>query len=180
MYSCFTILSWFLPCINVNWPSVYICPLPLEHPPHLPLLLPCRLSQSTSLSFLHHTANSHWLSLFHLVTYLFQYYSQFVPPSPIPLRPQVCSLCLHLHPALQIHSSVLSPRFHMYVSVYDIYISLSDSLCVIGPRFTHYIRLAQICSFLWLSSIPLYICSKASLSSRRWTSRLLLWPIYCK
>ena len=35
--NCFTILCWFLPHINMNQPQVYICPLPLESPPHLPL-----------------------------------------------------------------------------------------------------------------------------------------------
>ena len=35
--NCFTILCWFLLCINMNQPKVYICPLPLELF-HLPLL----------------------------------------------------------------------------------------------------------------------------------------------
>ena len=35
--NCFTILCWFLLCINTNQPKVYICPLPLELF-HLPLL----------------------------------------------------------------------------------------------------------------------------------------------
>ena len=35
--NCFTILCWFLLCINTNRPKVYICTLPLELF-HLPLL----------------------------------------------------------------------------------------------------------------------------------------------
>ena len=34
--NCFTTLCWFLPCINMNQPLVYICPLPFETPSHLP------------------------------------------------------------------------------------------------------------------------------------------------
>ena len=34
--NCFTVLSWFLSYINMNQPQVYLCPLPLEPPFHLP------------------------------------------------------------------------------------------------------------------------------------------------
>ena len=54
---------------------------------------PSRLSQSTGLSSLHHTANSNQLSVLHMVMYIFQCYSlnsSHVLPSP--LCPQVCSL----------------------------------------------------------------------------------------
>ena len=34
--NCFTMLCWFLPYNNVNQLLVYICPLPLEPPSHLP------------------------------------------------------------------------------------------------------------------------------------------------
>ena len=45
-----------------------------------------RLSQSTGLSSPHQTANSHWLSIFHMVIYMFQCYSQLTPPpQPISL-----------------------------------------------------------------------------------------------
>ena len=33
---CFTILCWLLPHININQSQVYICPLSLEPPSHLP------------------------------------------------------------------------------------------------------------------------------------------------
>ena len=103
-------------------------PSPLNIPPPPTPPHPSRLSQSTILSSLHHTANPPWLLMFHMVMCMFQYYSRFVPPSRPPLCHQVCPLRLHLHPALQIHSSMLSPRFHVYVSGYDVYISLSDFL----------------------------------------------------
>ena len=66
--NCFTILCWFLPYINMNQPQVYICALPLEPSSHLsPPSHPSRLSQNTGLSSLYHTANSHWLSILHIV-----------------------------------------------------------------------------------------------------------------
>ena len=62
--------------LNMNQPKVYICPLPLKPPSHLPPpLLHPRLSQSTHLGFLHHTANSHQLSPLYMVMYMFQHYS---------------------------------------------------------------------------------------------------------
>ena len=90
----FALLCWFLPYTNVNQPQVCICPLPLEPPSHPPTPShPSRLSQSTGLSSLHHTANSNQLSVLHMVMYMFQCYSlnsSHVLPSP--LCPQVCSL----------------------------------------------------------------------------------------
>ena len=69
----------------MNQPQVYTCPLSLEPPSHLP---PhpnsSRLSYSSGLSSLSHTANSHWLSVLHMVEYMIlsMILSQFVPPSP--------------------------------------------------------------------------------------------------
>ena len=37
--NCFTILCWFLPCINMNQPQVYVCPLPLETPSNQQIFL---------------------------------------------------------------------------------------------------------------------------------------------
>ena len=68
----FTILCGFLPYINVNQPQFYIHPLPLEHPLPSPTASHLsRLSQSTRLSSMCHTANSHWLSILHTVMYMF-------------------------------------------------------------------------------------------------------------
>ena len=54
---------------------------------------PSRLSQSTSLSFLHHTANFFWLSISHMVIYKFPCYSvSSSHPLLPPLCPQVCAL----------------------------------------------------------------------------------------
>ena len=48
----------------MNQPQVYLCPLSLQ-----PLSHSSRLLQSTGLSSLSHTANSHWLSMLHMVMY---------------------------------------------------------------------------------------------------------------
>ena len=73
-------------------------PLPLAAPSHLPPH-PTPLGHHrapTRLSSLHHTADSHWLSIFTHGVYVSTLLSQFVPPFPPPLYPQVCSPCLHL------------------------------------------------------------------------------------
>ena len=57
-----------------------------------------RLSQSTSLSSLSHTANSHWLSVLHMVVYILLCSSLHLShPLLPPLCPQLCSLCIHLY-----------------------------------------------------------------------------------
>ena len=81
-----------LPYINMNPPQVYTCspswnPLPPPTPPH-----PSRLSQSTGLSSLHHTANFPWLPLFHMVMYMC-FPSWTLHPPPSPYHPSGSSQC---------------------------------------------------------------------------------------
>ena len=54
---------------------------------------PSRLIQSPCLSSLRHTANFHWLSVLHIVMYVFMLLSWFVPPFP-PLSPQCFKVLL--------------------------------------------------------------------------------------
>ena len=66
---------------------------------------PSRLSQSPSLSSLSHTANSHWLSILHMLVYMFSCYClhatlSILPPSPSCSRPLVSS-------PLRAHKSAL-------------------------------------------------------------------------
>ena len=58
-----------------------------------------RLSQSTGLSSLSHTANSHWLCVLHMVQYMFPCYCLH---SAHPLLP----CCVHKPDILAIHLSV--------------------------------------------------------------------------
>ena len=61
--------------------------LPPPSPSH-----PSRLSQSPDLSSLSHTANSHWLSILHMVVYMFPCYSLHPPTLFFPCTP--VSICL--------------------------------------------------------------------------------------
>ena len=89
-----------------------------------------RFSQSTSLSSLRHAAYSHWLSILQMVIYMFSCYSGHSSHSLLPsLCPKICFLCLCLHSALQIGSSV--PSFQIsYICINIWYFSLSDLLKV--------------------------------------------------
>ena len=105
-----------------------------------------RLSQSTSLSSLSHTANSHWLSTLQRVVYMLPHCSLSVPPSPSTHLPtcvhkSVLYVCVSIA-ALQIGSSVLSFQIP-YISINIWYLFFSfwlTSLCIIGSRFNHLIR----------------------------------------
>ena len=76
---------------------------------------------------LHHTSNSHWLSVLYMVMYVFQGYS-LESSHTLPLCPKVCSLCLCLLycPAHRIISTV--SRFHIHALIYNIGLSFSDLL----------------------------------------------------
>ena len=50
-------------------------------------------SQSTGVSSLHHTANSHWLSVLHMVIFMFQCCSLHSAHPLLPPLCPVCSLC---------------------------------------------------------------------------------------
>ena len=56
-------------------------------------------ARALALSCLRHTANSHWLSVLHMVMYMFQWYSPnslypLLPPRPSVSTSQICSLHL--------------------------------------------------------------------------------------
>ena len=55
---------WFLPYINMSQPQVYVCPLPLGPPSHdPPHPTPLGYHRAPALDSLHHTTNSHQLSI---------------------------------------------------------------------------------------------------------------------
>ena len=61
------------------------------------------------------------------------------------------------------------PLDSIYICINIRYLFFSfwlTSLCITGSRFTHLTRTTQICFSLWLSNIPLYICTTSSLSIR--------------
>ena len=69
--NCFIMFYWFLPYLNLNQPQGYVCPLPLEHPSHLPPH-PTPLSgftHSTGLSSICHSANVQSMQAAHTAQY---------------------------------------------------------------------------------------------------------------
>ena len=97
---------------------------------------------STGLSSLSHTANSPWLSILHMVVYMFPCYSLMSSHPLLPLLcPKVCLLHVRLLcPAYRIISTIfLVP----YTCINIWYLSFSfwlTSLCIIGSRFIHLVR----------------------------------------
>ena len=95
-------------------PDIYMSPpsstpLPSPSPSH-----PSGLSQGTELSSLCHTANSHWLSILHMVIDMFPCCSLDLSHPLLPqLCPQICSLCLCLHscPADRFISTVFPDSY---------------------------------------------------------------------
>ena len=93
----------------------------------------------------------------HRSVYMSMLFSQSVPPSPSPpLWPHVRSLhpCLYSCPANRFICTIF-----FNVLIYDICFSLSDLLHSVwqtqGPSTSP--QMTQFCSFLWLSSIPLFV-----------------------
>ena len=124
-------MCWFLPYIKMNQtyvPSLMALP-PTPTPSHT-----SRLSQSTSLSSLSHTANSYWLSILHMIVYMFLCHPLHSSHRLLSLLPSLTSISVSpfsmsaspLLPCKWEHQYHLS-RFHIYALIY-IYVFLSDLL----------------------------------------------------
>jgi len=124
----------------MNQPEVYISPLPLEPPSHLPPHpTPLGGHRAPALGSLYHTANSHWLSIhIHMFMYMFQCYSlKSSHPFLSPLCSKVCLLCC---PANRIISIIFLDSTY-YALIHCRSLSLSDLLhCITGSKFIHLIR----------------------------------------
>ena len=111
----------------------------------------------------------------HISVYMSIPISQFITPQPPPTLPLsllgvhifVLYICVSIS-ALQTSSSVPFSRFHIYALIYDICFSLSDLLHSVWQSLdaSTSLQMTQFRSFLWLSNIPLYICTTSSLSVR--------------
>ena len=89
---------------------------PANNPTHLPPHAIPPGCQSTHRAW-SLGANSHWLSVLHMVTYIFQCYSlKSSHPLLLPLSPKVCSLCLCLLgcPACRIISILFLDSIYMH------------------------------------------------------------------
>ena len=127
-------------CYTSTWISHrYTHLLPLEPPFHLlsfPIPLGC--PRALDLSSPCHRASSHWRSISHVGMYVFRCYSfNSSLPHRLPLCPQICPLCLHLHCCL---ANRLISTIFLYSIIYDMCFSLYDltSLCIISSRFIHF------------------------------------------
>ena len=109
--SCFTMLSWFLPCINMNQSYIHVWPLLLEPLSLLPSHpTPLGYHRAPDLSSLHYTVNFHWVSNFTYGSiYVSNLLSQIILPSSSPtVSISLLSMSASSIAALQIDSSVPS------------------------------------------------------------------------
>ena len=97
----------------------------------------------------------------------------FVSQSPSSSHPPLPALCPQVHSLCPCFCSrpgtgFISTGFLDYTNVlmYNVWFSLFNLLHsvrqALGPSTS--LKMTQICSFLWLSNIPLYICTTSSLS----------------
>ena len=122
---------------------------------------PSRLIQSPCLSFLSHTANSLLAIYFTHVNISFHVTLSIhlTLSSPLPMSTSLFSMSVsELLPCKEI----LQYHFSRFcILEYDIYLSLSDLLhsvqWILGSSTS--LELTQRSSFLWLSNIPLCICT---------------------
>ena len=130
MANYFTILWWFLPYINMNWPQVCMHLPHAEPPSHLPPHhIPLGCPRVSALGALLHASNLHWSFNLHMVIYMFQcYFLKSSHPWLIPLNSKVCSLhlCLLCCPACRSVDTIF--LIHIHALVYSICLSLSDLL----------------------------------------------------
>ena len=116
----FTILCWFLPCINMSQPQVYKCPLPLELPSHLLAHPPPPVVTEHRFELLCHTAVPD-LPVLHPTLCAFQHHSLYSPPT----ASASLYICISIVVCKSVHR-LYFPRLHMYVLIYDTWFFLSD------------------------------------------------------
>ena len=120
------------------WPSV-----PLSSPSH-----PSRLSESTGLSSLGHAAKSHWLSILHMVVYMFPCNSPYLSHPLLPiLCPHICSQYLNLHccPANRLISTIFLDS--TYICINMIFVFLFLTYFTLYNRLPTSLELTQMCYF---------------------------------
>ena len=142
--------NWITRTFPPSWASLSSLHLtPLSHPRALSWA-PCA------------TCSSFPLAVLYLVVYKFSCCSfSWSHLFLLLLCPQVHSLHLRLYPALQIGSSVTF-FWIPYMCINIRYFSLSDLWQPLDSSTS--LQMTQFLSFLWLSNIPLYICTTISLS----------------
>ena len=123
-------------------------------PPLIPSQ-PSRISQSPSLSSLNYTTNSHWLSILHMLVYMFPCYSLYYPTlSFLPTPPMSISLFSlpesPLHTYKQVHQHQFS-RVYICINIQYLFFSIwLTSLCIIGSTFIH-LKTTDSSAFFYLA-----------------------------
>ena len=88
-------------------------------------------------------------------------FSPFIQLSPSPLCPQAHSLYLHLHSFLanRFINTIFLDLTYIYSNIWFFFSFLSTSFYITILGSSTSLKLTEIHSFLWLSSISLYICN---------------------
>ena len=139
----FTILSWFLPYIDMNQPRVYMCSSSWTSshlPPHP---IPQGRPSAPAPSALSHASDLDWRSVSHMVIYMIQCYSLNHPTLAFSQSPKVCSLHLCLFCCLTYRVIITIILSSIYICVNILYWCFSfwlTSLCIIGSSYIHLIR----------------------------------------
>ena len=171
--SYFTIFWWVLPYIIKNQPWVHMCPSILNPPPtSLPTHSLWVIPGHQLLSALLHPSNLRWLSILHMVIYMFQCYSlKSFHPHLLPHSPKVCSLhaCLFCCLAYRIVITVFLNYTYKHYILYWCFSFWWTSL---------YIGLVQSFSHVQLFVTPWTTAHQASLSVTN--SQTLLKLMYIK
>ena len=152
---------------TAKWTGRTMYPLHLEPPSHpsschpsghhrAPSWTPCTTQQPPT---------SHLFYAWYV--YMPMLFSQFVPPSP-PLAVSASLFSVSLIAALQIRliSTIFLDSTYICALIYEICFSISDLLHSVWQTLgsSTSLQMTQFHSFIWLSNIPLYMCTTSSLS----------------
>ena len=124
--------------------GVHVFPI-LKTPSHLPPHpIPQGYPSAPALSTLSHASNLDCRSTSHMIIYMFQCYSlKSSHPRLLPQSPEVCSLHLSLF-CCSVHRIVgtiyLDSILYVNIRYLSFFFGLT-SLCIIGSRFIHLIRM---------------------------------------
>ena len=131
--------------------SVHVLPIlnsPSHHPPHP---IPQGCSSALALNVLFHASNLDWLSISHMVIYMFQCYSlKSSDPCLLPQSPKLCSLylCLFCYLAYRVIITIFLNSIYMCYILFWCFSFWLTSLCIIGSSFIHLIRTDSNAFFL--------------------------------
>ena len=127
------------------------------------------LSQDIEYSSLCYTVGPYYLSILYVIVWSAnpKLPIHLSPTSPPPWQLQVCFIRLWVCFYFLISSFMSYFRFHTEVTSYCVCLSVSYLLHLVWQSLglSMLPQIALFHSFLWLSNIPLYICTTSSLST---------------